>query len=152
VNQDSSITIKIASDILLNRKERRRGSINRNFVGDYIGFLDNPSLRALVGKIPNPGSSLLSGFFIGRRGVEFAVTVNKYDRRFKVSYSCDVICSCDLLLAHVIHIQVAKRDMLLSEHGVYLIGREKVSGRHSSLVHTFMTTTGKEGSTERSNC
>lgn len=42
--------IEIASDILLNQKERRRGSINRNFVGDYIGFLDNPSLRALVGK------------------------------------------------------------------------------------------------------
>lgn len=44
------MTNETASDILLNRKERRRGSINRNFVGDYIGFLDNPSLRALVGK------------------------------------------------------------------------------------------------------
>lgn len=80
------ITIKIASDILLNRKERRRGSINRNFVGDYIGFLDNPSLRALVGK-----NNCKSLWFIcqwvlaGRRErVEFAVTVNKYDRRFKV--------------------------------------------------------------------
>jgi len=26
-----------ASDILLNKKERRMGTINRNFVGDYIG-------------------------------------------------------------------------------------------------------------------
>jgi myosin-1 len=27
-----------ASDILLNKKERRMGTINRNFVGDYIGM------------------------------------------------------------------------------------------------------------------
>lgn len=39
-----------ASNILQGKKERRRGSINRNFVGDYIGYADNPSLRALVGK------------------------------------------------------------------------------------------------------
>ena len=38
-----------ASDILFNKKERRRGSINRNFVGDYIGYDDNPALRSLVG-------------------------------------------------------------------------------------------------------
>ncbi|XP_065909782.1 unconventional myosin-Ie-like [Dysidea avara] len=80
---------KKASDILLNKKERRRGSINRNFVGDYIGFLDNPSLRVLVGR---------------RERIDFAATATKYDRRFKP----------------------AKRDMVLSEHSVYLIGREKV--------------------------
>ena len=39
-----------ASDILLNKKERKRLSINRNFVGDYLGFADDPALRALVGK------------------------------------------------------------------------------------------------------
>lgn len=38
-----------ASDILFNKKERRRGSINRNFVGDYIGYDGNPALRSLVG-------------------------------------------------------------------------------------------------------
>jgi len=38
-----------ASDILFNKKERRRGSINRNFVGDYIGYDENPALRSLVG-------------------------------------------------------------------------------------------------------
>lgn len=27
-----------ASNILLNKKERRRNSINRNFVGDYLGL------------------------------------------------------------------------------------------------------------------
>lgn len=39
-----------ASDIMMHKKERRPGTINRNFVGDYIGFGDNPSLRSLVGK------------------------------------------------------------------------------------------------------
>ena len=58
-----------ASDILHNRKERRRWSINRNFVGDYIGMDDNPALRSLMEK---------------RERVEFAHTVGKYDRRFKV--------------------------------------------------------------------
>ena len=38
-----------ASDILFNKKERRRFSINRNFVGDYIGYDNNPALRSLVG-------------------------------------------------------------------------------------------------------
>lgn len=78
-----------ASDILFNKKERRRGSINRNFAGDYIGYDGNPALRSLVEK---------------RERIEFAVTVNKYDRRFKAM----------------------KRDLLLSSKHVYLIGREKV--------------------------
>lgn len=78
-----------ASDILLNRKERKRYSINRNFVGDYIGIEENPALRALVGK---------------RERIEFADTVNKYDRRFKAT----------------------KRDLLLTPQNIYLIGREKI--------------------------
>ena len=52
----------------MNHKERRIGTINRSFVGDYIGYGDNPSLRALVGK---------------KERVEFAYTVVKYDRRFR---------------------------------------------------------------------
>lgn len=52
----------------MNHKERRIGTINRNFVGDYIGYGDNPSLRALVDK---------------RERIEFAYTVVKYDRRFR---------------------------------------------------------------------
>ena len=39
-----------ASDIMLNKKERKRLSLSRNFVGDYLGFADNPSLRAIVGR------------------------------------------------------------------------------------------------------
>ncbi len=40
-----------ASDILLNKKERKTLTINRNFAGDYLGFAENPSLRALVGTL-----------------------------------------------------------------------------------------------------
>ena len=58
-----------ATDILFNKKERRRHSLNRNFVGDYLGLDDNPELRALAGK---------------RERIEFAAQVTKFDRRFKV--------------------------------------------------------------------
>ena len=57
----------------LNKKERRRGTINRNFVGDYIGYGDNPALRAMIGK---------------KDRCEFAYTVKKFDRRFKVRRLC----------------------------------------------------------------
>lgn len=59
-----------ASDLLLNKKERRRHSINRNFVGDYLGMDDRPELRRFLGK---------------REKIDFADKVTKYDRRFKVS-------------------------------------------------------------------
>lgn len=58
-----------ASDILLNKKERRRNSINRNFVGDYLGLEQRPELRQFLSK---------------RERVDFADSVNKFDRRFKV--------------------------------------------------------------------
>lgn len=51
-------------------KERRRCSVNRNFVGDYIGIEYHPALQALAGK---------------KERILFAATVNKYDRRFKVA-------------------------------------------------------------------
>uniref|UniRef100_A0A4W4GQQ5 Osteoclast-stimulating factor 1 n=1 Tax=Electrophorus electricus TaxID=8005 RepID=A0A4W4GQQ5_ELEEL len=57
-----------ASDLLMNRKERRRHSLNRNFVGDYIGMDDRPELRQFLGK---------------REKIDFADKVTKYDRRFK---------------------------------------------------------------------
>uniref|UniRef100_A0A8C1QKK3 Osteoclast-stimulating factor 1 n=1 Tax=Cyprinus carpio TaxID=7962 RepID=A0A8C1QKK3_CYPCA len=65
-----------ASDLLLNRKERRRHSLNRNFVGDYIGMDDRPELRQFVGK---------------REKIDFADKVNKFDRRFYGSDSRDLI-------------------------------------------------------------
>uniref|UniRef100_A0A452ENI9 Myosin IF n=1 Tax=Capra hircus TaxID=9925 RepID=A0A452ENI9_CAPHI len=78
-----------ASNILLNKKERRRNSINRNFVGDYLGLEERPELRQFLGK---------------RERVDFADSVNKYDRRFKP----------------------IKRDLILTPKCVYVIGREKV--------------------------
>ncbi|KAL2076582.1 hypothetical protein ACEWY4_027820 [Coilia grayii] len=57
-----------ASDLLVNRKERRRHSLNRNFVGDYLGMDERPELRHFLAK---------------REKVEFADKVTKYDRRFK---------------------------------------------------------------------
>ncbi|KHJ96577.1 myosin head [Oesophagostomum dentatum] len=59
-----------ASDLLYGKKERRRFSLNRNFVGDYIGLEHHPVLQSLVGK---------------RERVFFAHTVSKYDRRFRPS-------------------------------------------------------------------
>ncbi|KAK2087271.1 Unconventional myosin-If [Saguinus oedipus] len=61
-----------ASNILLNKKERRRNSINRNFVGDYLGLEERPELRQFLGK---------------RERVDFADSVTKYDRRFKTHLS-----------------------------------------------------------------
>ena len=55
--------------VVFNRKERKRNSINRNFVGDYIGLESHPELRQ---------------FALKRERIEFADTVVKYDRRFKV--------------------------------------------------------------------
>ncbi|XP_030044549.1 unconventional myosin-Ie isoform X2 [Microcaecilia unicolor] len=87
-----------ASDLLLNKKERRRNSINRNFMGDYIGMDERPELRQFLGK---------------REKIDFADTVNKYDRRFKS----------------------IKRDLILTPKCVYLIGREKVKqGAEKGLV------------------
>lgn len=57
-----------ASHFLLNFKERRRNSINRNFVGDYLGMEDKPELRQFLAK---------------RERIDFADSVTKYDRRFK---------------------------------------------------------------------
>ncbi|XP_061594762.1 unconventional myosin-If [Cololabis saira] len=78
-----------ASDILYNSKERRKNSINRNFVGDYLGLEQKPELRQFLSK---------------RERVDFADSVNKFDRRFKS----------------------IRRDLILTPKAIYLIGREKV--------------------------
>lgn len=71
----------VASSLLVGKKERRNYSINRNFVGDYIGLEEKPGLRALIGK---------------RERIEFAETVNKYDRRFKVNI-LNQFCLCYII-------------------------------------------------------
>ncbi|XP_068180711.1 myosin IEb [Antennarius striatus] len=57
-----------ASDVLLNKKERRKNSLNRNFVGDYIGMDNHPEIRQFVGR---------------RERIDFADVVVKFDRRFR---------------------------------------------------------------------
>lgn len=59
----------LPAQVVWNKKERKRGSLNRNFVGDYLGLDNHPELRKFAGK---------------RERIEFADTVQKYDRRFKV--------------------------------------------------------------------
>ncbi|XP_078489929.1 unconventional myosin-Ie isoform X1 [Ciona intestinalis] len=59
-----------ACQVVFNRKERKRNSINRNFVGDYIGLESHPEIRQFAGK---------------RERIEFAHAVTKYDRRFKTT-------------------------------------------------------------------
>jgi myosin-1 len=58
--------------LLLGKKQRRKHSINRNFVGDYIGLDNRPALQAIVGR---------------RERIEFAHSMTKIDRRFKVSFT-----------------------------------------------------------------
>ncbi|XP_012265926.2 unconventional myosin-Ie-like [Athalia rosae] len=58
-----------AASVLFGHKQRRKASINRNFVGDYIGLDARPQIMMLIGR---------------REKVAFAETVLKYDRRFKV--------------------------------------------------------------------
>lgn len=56
-------------DIFYQKKERRAHSLNRNFYADYIGLEEKVGLKTLVGK---------------RDKVEFAQTVKRYDKAFRV--------------------------------------------------------------------
>lgn len=105
--------LRPASDLLLNRKERRRHSLNRNFVGDYLGMDDRPELRQFLGK---------------REKIDFADKVTKYDRRFKVSVRPRLQRGRFPMTNSAVsaHAQAIKRDLILTPKAVYLIGREKV--------------------------
>nr|CAD7461900.1 unnamed protein product [Timema tahoe] len=72
-----------AADIMFGKKERRRFSINRNFVGDYIGLDSRPMLQSIIGR---------------REKVAFAEVVKKYDRRFKVCLRDLILTSRSILL------------------------------------------------------
>ncbi|KAJ3223556.1 Unconventional myosin-Ie [Clydaea vesicula] len=61
---------KKAADVVYDKKERKRFSLNREFLGDYLSYRDNPILKALVGK---------------NEKVFFADLCTKYDRKFKPS-------------------------------------------------------------------
>jgi len=92
-----------AADIFFKKKQRRKHSVNRNFYSDYIGMDDKPELRALVGK---------------REKIEFAQTVNEYNRSFKAE----------------------KRDLVLTGKALFLLGREKVkSGPNKGQMVPMVT-------------
>lgn len=124
----------LASDILLNKKERRKNSINRNFVGDYIGTDARPEIRRFVGR---------------RERIDFADVVVKFDRRFRVQMthkgssqseagSAGPVPSVGFQqtrtfrgasLTNTLPVsgwQTVKQDLILTPKFLYLIGREKV--------------------------
>uniref|UniRef100_A0AC35TFU4 Unconventional myosin-Ie n=1 Tax=Rhabditophanes sp. KR3021 TaxID=114890 RepID=A0AC35TFU4_9BILA len=76
-----------ACDLMFGKKERRRLSVNRNFVGDYVGLQNRPALQVIAGR---------------REKIEFAVTLNKYDRKFRTT----------------------KLDVLVTHKELILIGKE----------------------------
>jgi len=89
------------------KKQRRKFSINRGFVGDYIGVDNHPVLQSLVGK---------------REKVAYAEHVLKYDRQFKVcSFSLNLFLSLTTF-----SLQSARRDLILTSNALFLIGREKI--------------------------
>lgn len=69
--------------IFYNKKERKRISLKREYIGDYIGYMDNPALRSLLDK---------------KERVIFADDVNKYDRRFKGQKRTLLLTATDLYL------------------------------------------------------
>ena len=62
---------KKAANVMYNNKERKRFSINREFLGDYLNVLDNPVLKSLIG---DKNEKTL-----------FSEIVVKFDRSFKTS-------------------------------------------------------------------
>ncbi|KAK0425813.1 hypothetical protein QR680_009401 [Steinernema hermaphroditum] len=72
-----------ASDLLYDKKERRRLSLNRNFVVDYVGLEHHPALQVIAGK---------------RERVAFVHTVSKYDRKFRATKLDLLVTSKELLL------------------------------------------------------
>uniref|UniRef100_A0AC34RG17 Uncharacterized protein n=1 Tax=Panagrolaimus sp. JU765 TaxID=591449 RepID=A0AC34RG17_9BILA len=72
-----------ASNLFYGRKERRKFSINRNYVGDYIGIEHNPSLLLIIGK---------------RERIDFAAKITKYDRKFKTTKLDMVLTGKNLFL------------------------------------------------------
>lgn len=56
-------------NVVWGQKERRRGSVNRKFYGDYIGLELNCRIKNLIWR---------------KEKILFAEIVQKFDRRFKV--------------------------------------------------------------------
>ena len=72
-----------ASNLVVGKKQRRKNSLNRNFVGDYVGVGHVPSLVTLIGR---------------KEKIVFAQTVKKYDRNFKTNQRCLILTETTLFL------------------------------------------------------
>lgn len=72
-----------AAALFSGKKERRRLSIHRHFIGDYLGVSNYPELHSLVGR---------------RERIFFSMSVTKYDRRFKPSDRDLILTSRSLFL------------------------------------------------------
>lgn len=80
---------KVEAAVLFHcKKQRKPNSLNRKFMGDYIGLDFQPAIQALVGR---------------KEKIFFADVIKKFDRNFKV----------------------ARRDLILTNSVIFLIGREK---------------------------
>lgn len=88
---------KKAADIFYNKKERKRLTISKEFLGDYLNLLDNPILKSLISNIylmiDNKAEKAL-----------FSNTVTKYDRSMKGT----------------------NRELILTDLNLFIIGAEKV--------------------------
>ncbi|KAJ3371197.1 Unconventional myosin-Ie [Kappamyces sp. JEL0680] len=90
---------KKAADVMYNNKERKRFSLNREFLGDYLNVLDNPVLKNLIGS--EPRLRLTTGN--KNEKTLFSDTIVKYDRSFKS----------------------VTRELLITERHLLIIGAEK---------------------------
>nr|XP_025038318.1 unconventional myosin-Ie [Pelodiscus sinensis] len=126
-----------ASDLLLNKKERRRNSINRNFIGDYIGMEEHPELRQKgIGQFHSPkDSNLKENYYFWDRWMHM---ISAY---LCASCLANFRCLWILMMLYIyifsnhFTFQGVKRDLVLTPKCIYLIGREKVKqGPEKGLV------------------
>ncbi|XP_039275959.1 unconventional myosin-Ie [Nilaparvata lugens] len=97
-----------AANILFGKKMRRKYSLNRNFMCDYIGVESNPGLLSLIGP---------------REKILFAEVVKKYDRKFKVSMR-DLILTPKAL--YLIGREKAKKKNLWSQSEYIEVVKRKI--------------------------
>jgi myosin-1 len=111
---------RAASALMYGKKERKRFTINRDFIGDYINIGSKPYLRNLIGAISNP---IIVHYDVGNdQKVLFCDTIRKYDRRFNVQ----------------------ERGFFITETGVFLLGPDKIKqgpnkGKMQTVVKRFIS-------------
>uniref|UniRef100_A0A183BVL5 Unconventional myosin-Ie n=1 Tax=Globodera pallida TaxID=36090 RepID=A0A183BVL5_GLOPA len=131
-----------AISLLRGRKERCRFSLERRFVGDYIGMEQRPGLQAIIGR---------------RERLHFAASVVKYDRRFRTTRT-DLLLTAKYLflvgrepLKSGVNkgklVEVVKRQILLTQLRAVSVSTLQddfvlisVADSHCSLVETPLKT------------